>query len=134
MRLKGCLSLPSRSIRGISRPFVYSAGIRQGSETGSQQLTLLDQQNLFVLVRWGWVHCCPQVITPIGYWLILPQLYSPVPNSANASPQREQQEAGGSAGINRHVAGDERALQERRKRLHPDPESCRYRREAMPEA
>jgi hypothetical protein len=39
-----------------------------------------------------------------------------------------------SAGINRHVAGDERALRERRKRLHPDPESCRCRREARLEA
>ena len=40
----------------------------------------------------------------------------------------------GSAGINRHVAGDERALQERRKRIHPDPESCGGRREASSEA
>ena len=30
-----------------------------------------------------------------------------------------------SAGINRHVVGDERALQERRKRIHPGLESCR---------
>ena len=30
----------------------------------------------------------------------------------------------GCAGISRHVVGDERALQERRKRLHLDPESC----------
>jgi transcriptional regulator with XRE-family HTH domain len=29
-----------------------------------------------------------------------------------------------SAGINRHVGGDERALQERRKRIHLGPESC----------
>jgi hypothetical protein len=41
---------------------------------------------------------------------------------------------GGCAGLNRHVAGDERALRERRKRLHPDPESCRRRREAELEA
>ncbi len=46
----------------------------------------------------------------------------------------ERQEVGGCAGINRHVAGDERALQERRERLHPDPESCRRRREAGLEA
>ena len=30
-----------------------------------------------------------------------------------------------SAGINRHVVGDERALQERRQRIHPGLESCR---------
>ena len=30
----------------------------------------------------------------------------------------------GCAGLNRHVAREEESLQERRKRLHPDPESC----------
>src|SRR6267378_2185417 len=30
-----------------------------------------------------------------------------------------------SAGINRHVVGDERALQEREQRIHPGLESCR---------
>jgi len=45
----------------------------------------------------------------------------------------ERQKVGGCAGVNRHVAGDARALQERRERLHPDPESCRHRREARPE-
>jgi len=30
----------------------------------------------------------------------------------------------GCAGLNRHVVGEEESLQERRKRLHPDPESC----------
>lgn len=40
----------------------------------------------------------------------------------------------GSAGINRQVAGDARALRERSKRLHPDPESCTGRREAAREA
>src|SRR5712692_3779691 len=30
-----------------------------------------------------------------------------------------------SAGINRHVVGDERALQERKQRIHPGLESCR---------
>src|SRR5206468_12653037 len=30
-----------------------------------------------------------------------------------------------SAGINRHVVGDERALQERKQRIHPGPASCR---------
>jgi hypothetical protein len=44
------------------------------------------------------------------------------------------QKVWGSAGLNRYVAGDERALQERRERLHPDPESCRFRREAWLEA
>jgi len=37
----------------------------------------------------------------------------------------------GSAGINRHVVGDARGLQERRKRIHPDPESCGDRCEAI---
>jgi len=40
----------------------------------------------------------------------------------------------GGAGINRHVVGDERALQERRQRIHPGLESCRRRREAALEA
>jgi hypothetical protein len=47
---------------------------------------------------------------------------------------REHAKLWGCAGLNRHVAGDERALQERRERLHPDPESCRQRREARLEA
>src|ERR1700761_3537867 len=34
-----------------------------------------------------------------------------------------------SAGLNRHVVGDARALQERRQRLHPDLESCGTHRE-----
>ena len=38
------------------------------------------------------------------------------------------------AGINRHEAGDERALQERRQRLHPDREFCAGRRETAREA
>jgi len=33
------------------------------------------------------------------------------------------------AGINRHIVGNERALQERRQRLHPGLESCRCDRE-----
>ena len=40
----------------------------------------------------------------------------------------------GCAGINRHVVGEEESLQERRKRLHPDPESCDGRREVAVEA
>src|SRR6266568_4666318 len=32
--------------------------------------------------------------------------------------------ARGCAGLNRHVVGEEGSLQERRKRLHPGPESC----------
>ena len=40
----------------------------------------------------------------------------------------------GCAGINRHVVGDERALQERRQRLYPDPESCGCSREVAVEA
>jgi 2-keto-3-deoxy-L-rhamnonate aldolase RhmA len=43
-------------------------------------------------------------------------------------------ERSGCAGINRHVAGDARALQERSERLHPDPESCGRHREVTPEA
>jgi hypothetical protein len=39
-----------------------------------------------------------------------------------------------SAGINRHVVGDERALQERKQRIHPSLESCRRDREVSPEA
>jgi hypothetical protein len=39
-----------------------------------------------------------------------------------------------SAGINRHVVGDERALQERRQRIHPGLESCRRYREVSLEA
>ncbi len=39
-----------------------------------------------------------------------------------------------SAGINRHVVGDERALQERRKRIHLGPESCGEHREVLVEA
>jgi len=40
----------------------------------------------------------------------------------------------GSAGLNRHVAGEEESLQERRKQLHLDPESCECRREVAVEA
>jgi len=39
-----------------------------------------------------------------------------------------------SAGINRHVVGDERALQERKQRIHPGLESCRRHREVALEA
>jgi hypothetical protein len=39
-----------------------------------------------------------------------------------------------SAGINRHVVGNERVLQERRKRIHPGPESCGGHREVLVEA
>jgi hypothetical protein len=39
-----------------------------------------------------------------------------------------------SAGTNRHVVGDARALQERKQRIHPDLESCWGRREVFPEA
>jgi hypothetical protein len=39
-----------------------------------------------------------------------------------------------SAGLNRHVVGDERALQERRKRIHLGPESCGEHREVLVEA
>jgi hypothetical protein len=39
-----------------------------------------------------------------------------------------------SAGINRHVVGDERALQERKQRIHPGLESCRRHREMSLEA
>src|SRR5262249_8529616 len=38
------------------------------------------------------------------------------------------------AGINRHVVGDERALRERRQRLHPGLESCSRHREMPVEA
>jgi succinylarginine dihydrolase len=38
------------------------------------------------------------------------------------------------AGINRHVVGDERALQERKQRIHPGLESCRRYREVALEA
>ncbi len=39
-----------------------------------------------------------------------------------------------SAGINRHVVGNERVLQERRKRIHLGPESCGGHRERSVEA
>ena len=39
-----------------------------------------------------------------------------------------------SAGLNRHVAGNERVLQERSQRLHLGPQSCRRHREMTPEA
>ena len=39
-----------------------------------------------------------------------------------------------SAGINRHVVGNERVLQERRKRIHLGPESCGWHREVFVEA
>ena len=39
-----------------------------------------------------------------------------------------------SAGINRHVVGEEESLRERSKRLHPDLESCGRRREMSVEA
>ena len=39
-----------------------------------------------------------------------------------------------SAGINRHVVGNERVLQERRKRIHLGPESCGWHREVLVEA
>jgi hypothetical protein len=38
------------------------------------------------------------------------------------------------AGINRHVVGDERALQEGKQRIHPGLESCRQHREVLLEA
>ena len=38
------------------------------------------------------------------------------------------------AGINRHVVGNERVLQERRKRIHLGPESCGGHRERSVEA
>ena len=38
-----------------------------------------------------------------------------------------------SAGINRHVAGDERALREGKQRIHPGLESCMGRREVFRE-
>jgi hypothetical protein len=38
------------------------------------------------------------------------------------------------AGINRHVVGNERVLQERRKRLHLGLESCGEHREVLVEA
>jgi hypothetical protein len=40
----------------------------------------------------------------------------------------------GCAGINRHVVGNERVLQERRKRIHLGPESCGEHREVLVEA
>jgi hypothetical protein len=40
----------------------------------------------------------------------------------------------GSAGLNRHVAGNERVLQERSQRLHLGPQSCRRHREMPLEA
>jgi hypothetical protein len=39
-----------------------------------------------------------------------------------------------SAGLNRHVVGNERVLQERRKRLHLGLESCGEHREVLVEA
>ncbi len=39
-----------------------------------------------------------------------------------------------SAGINRYVVGDARALQERKQRIHPGLESCRRYREVSLEA
>ena len=38
------------------------------------------------------------------------------------------------AGINRHVVGNERVLQERRKRIHLGPEFCGWHREVLVEA
>jgi hypothetical protein len=38
------------------------------------------------------------------------------------------------AGINRHVVGDARALQERKQRIHPGLESCMGHREVSGEA
>jgi hypothetical protein len=38
------------------------------------------------------------------------------------------------AGINRHVVGNERVLQERRERIHLGPESCGGHREVPVEA
>jgi RNA-directed DNA polymerase len=40
----------------------------------------------------------------------------------------------GAPGSNRHVVGDERALQERRKRIHSGPEPCGEHREVLVEA
>jgi hypothetical protein len=36
--------------------------------------------------------------------------------------------------MNRHIVGNERVLQERRKRIHPGLESCRQHREVSLEA
>jgi hypothetical protein len=41
---------------------------------------------------------------------------------------------GESAGINRHVVGEAESLQERKLRIHPDPESCGWHREVPVEA
>jgi hypothetical protein len=46
----------------------------------------------------------------------------------------EQRVYQGAPGLNRHVVGNERVLQERRKRIHLGPESCGRRREASVEA
>jgi len=35
------------------------------------------------------------------------------------------------AWLNRHVVGDERALRERRQRIHPGLESCKWHREML---
>src|ERR1700710_2344066 len=57
----------------------------------------------------------------------IPERLYPVVNPRDADSRS-------SAGINRHVVGNERVLQERRKRIHPGPESCGGRREVFVEA
>ena len=52
----------------------------------------------------------------------------------NAQEEPEMDDYPSSAGINRHVVGNERVLQERRKRIHLGPESCSEHREVLVEA
>jgi len=61
--------------------------------------------------------------SPLGGW-----------RATQGKAKGKRSEVSGCAGINRHVAGDARALQERSERLHPDPESCGRHREVTPEA
>src|ERR1700686_445772 len=52
----------------------------------------------------------------------------------SSDPTFRERRFSGSAGLNRHVAGNERVLQERRQRLHLGPQSCRWHREMSLEA
>ncbi len=59
---------------------------------------------------------------------------SPVMDGGSPTPTVRDGDFPSCAGINRHVVGDARALQERRQRLHPGLESCMGHREVFREA
>src|SRR3954470_18731583 len=63
-----------------------------------------------------------------------PELRKQIRDNFEAASARALAGYSGCAGMNRHVVGNERVLQERRKRLHLGLESCGEHREVLAEA